>query len=280
MQLEIRCIDICFNKSVILNNGEKIPQIQLGTWLINNGEVNKVVRQAINIGYRVFDTAKDYGNESGVGKGIWNSDIERSDIFLTTKLPTAVKDYEGTKKAIDAALDKFDLEYIDLLLIHSPQPWIEVNRINDRHFKGNLENWRAMEEAVKAGKVRSIGVSNFLQEDIENIVNNGTITPAVNQIEVYIGKVPMELMDYCKKLGIKIEAYSPLSHGKLLNDDQIIAYAKKYNVTPAQLMLAFDMQLGCIVISKSDNVTEMKENLNINFKISDEDMAKLIKIKE
>lgn len=172
------------------------------------------------------------------------------------------------------------MEYIDLLLIHSPQPWIEVNRINDRHFKGNLENWRAMEEAVKAGKVRSIGVSNFLQEDIENIVNNGTITPAVNQIEVYIGKVPMELMDYCKKLGIKIEAYSPLSHGKLLNDDQIIAYAKKYNVTPAQLMLAFDMQLGCIVISKSDNVTEMKENLNINFKISDEDMAKLIKIKE
>ena len=206
--------------------------------------------------------------------------IQRSDIFLTTKLPTAVKDYEGTKKAIDAALDKFGLEYIDLLLIHSPQPWIEVNRTNDRHFKGNLENWRAMEEAVKAGKVRSIGVSNFLQEDIENIVNNGTITPAVNQIEVHIGKVPVELMDYCKKLGIKIEAYSPLSHGKLLNDDQIIAYAKKYNVTPAQLMLAFDMQLGCIVIPKSDNVTEMKENLNLNFKISDEDIAKLIKIKE
>ncbi|MCT3612997.1 aldo/keto reductase family protein, partial [Lactobacillus acidophilus] len=180
---------MCFNKSVILNNGEKIPQIQLGTWLINNDEVNKVVRQAVNIGYRGFDTAKDYGNESGVGKGIWNSDIERSDIFLTTKLPTAVKDYEGTKKAIDAALDKFGLEYIDLLLIHSPQPWIEVNRTNDRHFKGNLENWRAMEEAVKAGKVRSIGVSNFLQEDIENIVNNGTITPAVNQIEVHIGKV-------------------------------------------------------------------------------------------
>ena len=119
-----------------------------------------------------------------------------------------------------------------------------------------------------------------MQEDIENIVNNGTITPAVNQIEVHIGKVPVELMDYCKKLGIKIEAYSPLSHGKLLNDDQIIAYAKKYNVTPAQLMLAFDMQLGCIVIPKSDNVTEMKENLNINFKISDEDIAKLIKIKE
>ncbi len=142
-----------FAKTLTLNNGVEIPQIQLGTWLINNDDVRKVVRQAIGVGYRSFDTAKDYGNEKGVGKGIWNSDIERSDIFLTTKLPTAVKDYEGTKEAIDDALDRFSLEYIDLLLIHSPQPWIEVNRTDDRHFEGNLENWRAMEEAVKASKV-------------------------------------------------------------------------------------------------------------------------------
>lgn len=209
------------DKTITLNNGIKMPQIQLGTWLINNDDVRKTIRQAIEVGYRAFDTAKDYGNETGVGKGIWNSDVERSDIFLTTKLPTAVKDYEGTKKAIDDALDRFSLEYIDMMLIHSPQPWIEVNRTNDRHFEGNLENWRAMEEAVKAGKIRAIGVSNFLEEDVDNIVKNGSIKPAVNQIEVHIDKVPKELMDYCQQLGILIEAYSPLSHGRLLNERKV-----------------------------------------------------------
>lgn len=269
-----------FAKTLTLNNRVEIPQIQLGTWLINNDDVRKVVRQAIGVGYRSFDTAKDYGNEKGVGKGIWNSDIERSDIFLTTKLPTAVKDYEGTKEAIDDALDRFSLEYIDLLLIHSPQPWIEVNRTDDRYFEGNLENWRAMEEAVKAGKVRAIGVSNFLQEDVANIVDNGTIKPAVNHIEVHIDKVPMDLMNYCKSLGIQIEAYSPLAHGRLLKDPKINEYANKYNVSPAQLMLAFDLQLGCIVLPKSDNIAEMKEKLHIDFRINDEDMEKLIKLKE
>lgn len=269
-----------FAKTLTLNNRVEIPLIQLGTWLINNDDVRKVVRQAIGVGYRSFDTAKDYGNEKGVGKGIWNSDIERSDIFLTTKLPTAVKDYEGTKEAIDDALDRFSLEYIDLLLIHSPQPWIEVNRTDDRYFEGNLENWRAMEEDVKAGKVRAIGVSNFLQEDVANIVDNGTIKPAVNHIEVHIDKVPMDLMNYCKSLGIQIEAYSPLAHGRLLKDPKINEYANKYNVSPAQLMLAFDLQLGCIVLPKSDNIAEMKENLHIDFRINDEDMEKLIKLKE
>ena len=167
-----------------------------------------------------------------------------------------------------------------MLLIHSPQFWIEVNRTNDRHFEGNLENWRAMEEAVKAGKVRSIGVSNFLQEDIANIVNNGIIKPAVNQIEVHIGHVPTDMMKYCENLGIQIEAHSPLAHGRLLKDRKINAYAKKYNVSPAQLMLAFDLQLGCIVLPKSDNVSEMKENVDIDFEISEEDMANLIKLKE
>ncbi len=195
-------------------------------------------------------------------------------------MPTAVKDYEGTKKAIDKALDRFSLEYIDMLLIHSPQPWIEVNRTNDRHFEGNPENWWAMEEAVKAGKVRSIGVSNFLQEDVANIVNNGTIKPAVNQIEVHIGHVPTDLMKYCENLGIQIEAYSPLAHGRLLKDRKINEYAKKYGVSPVQLMLAFDLQLGCIVLPKSDNVSEMKDNLSVDFEISKEDMDELVKLKE
>lgn len=162
--------------------------------------------------------------------------------FLTTKVPTAVKDYEGTKKSIDEALEKFSLDYIDLLLIHSPQPWVEVNRTPDRHFKGNLENWRAMEEAVKAGKVRAIGVSNFLKEDLDNIIDTGTIKPAVNQIEVNIGNTPLTLMKCCQEQGIIVEAYSPLAHGRALTNLKIKKYADKYHVSPAQLMLKYDCQ--------------------------------------
>lgn len=265
--------------TLTLNNGVKIPRVQLGTWLLDNDDVKRTVRQGIMEGYRAFDTARDYGNEVGVGKGIWNSDIERSDLFLTTKIPTAVKDYEGTKKAIDEALARFSLDYIDLLLIHSPQPWIEVNRIADRHFKGNLANWRAMEEALKAGKVRAIGVSNFLIEDIDNILDNGTITPAVNQIEVHIGHTPTDVMEYCQKKGIVIEAYSPLAHGRLLTNLTIKKYADKYKVSPAQLMLRYDCQLGCVVLPKCDTIDQMKQDRQLDFEISDEDMAELKKLK-
>lgn len=267
------------DSTLTLNNGVKIPRVQMGTWLMDNDEVKKAVRQAITVGYKAFDTARDYGNEAGVGKGIWNSDIERSDIFLTTKIPTAVKDYEGTKKAIDEALKKFSLDYIDLLLIHSPQPWIEVNRTSDRYFEGNLENWRAMEEAVKAGKVRAIGVSNFLIEDVDNILENGTMVPAVNQIGVNIGNTPTDLMEHCQSKGILIEAYSPLAHGRLLSNLTIKKYADKYNVSPAQLMLRYDCQLGCIVLPKSDKLDEMKQDRQLDFEISDEDMEELKKLK-
>lgn len=264
-----------FNEKMTMNDGKEIPRIQLGTWLMDNQEVKMAVQNAIEIGYRAFDTAKDYGNEKGVGKGIWNSDIEREDLFLTTKIPSNVKDYDGAKKAIDDALDTFSLDYIDLLLIHTPQPWIEVNRIKDRHYNGNLECWRAMEEAVKAGKVKSIGVSNFLEEDIENLLDNSSTIPAVNQIEVHVGHTPTDLIDFCQEQGITVEAYSPLSHGQLLQNDIIKQYAAKYRVSPAQLMLQYDLELGCIVLPKSDSIKEMKENLQVGFEISHSDMAEL-----
>ncbi|WP_304203084.1 aldo/keto reductase [Lactobacillus intestinalis] len=263
------------DNTLTLNNGIEIPKVQLGTWLMNNDEVKRAVQQAVKIGYRGFDTAKDYGNELGVGKGIWNSDIERSELFLTTKIPTNVKDYKNTKLAIDEALTTFGLDYIDLLLIHSPQPWIEVNRVSDRHFEGNLENWQAMEEALKAGKVRAIGVSNFLKEDVDNILKNGEIVPAVNQIEVNVGHTPWELMNYCQSQGMIIEAYSPLAHGRLLTNSKIKELAKKYRVSPAQLMLKYDLQLGCVVLPKSDDIDEMKQNLELDFTINSRDMDKL-----
>lgn len=199
--------------------------------------------------------------------------------FLTTKVPTAVKDYEGTKKSIDEALEKFSLDYIDLLLIHSPQPWIEVNRTPDRHFKGNLENWRAMEEAVKAGKARAIGVSNFLKEDLDNIIDNGTIKPAVNQIEVNIGNTPLTLMKYCQEQGIIVEAYSPLAHGRALTNLKIKKYADKYHVSPTQLMLKYDCQLGCVVLPKTDNINDMKQDRQLDFEIDDSDMEELKRLR-
>lgn len=267
------------DSTLTLNNGVKIPRVQMGTWLIDNDQVRKTVRRAITVGYKAFDTARDYGNESGVGKGIWNSDIERSDIFLTTKIPSAVKDYEGTKKAIDEALNKFSLDYIDLLLIHTPQPWIEVNRTTDRHFKGNLENWKAMEEAVTAGKVRAIGVSNFLIEDLDNIIENGDMMPAVNQIGVNIGHTPTDIIDYCQDKGMVVEAYSPLAHGSQFDNPTLKEYADKYNVSVAQLMLRYDCQLGCVVLPKCDNLDQMKQDRELDFEISDEDMAELKKLR-
>ncbi len=165
------------------------------------------------------------------------------------------------------------------MLIHSPQPWIEVNRVEDRHFEGNLENWRAMEEAVKAGKVRAIGVSNFLIEDVNNILENGTIKPAVNQIGVNIGNTPEELIKYCQSKDIIIEAYSPLAHGRLFDNETLKKYAKKYQVSVAQLMLRYDCQLGCVVLPKTDILDEMKENRQLDFEISDEDMKKLKQLK-
>lgn len=264
-----------FNETMTMNDGKEIPRVQLGTWLMDNQEVKVAVQDAIELGYRGFDTAKDYGNEKGVGKGVWNSDIERGDLFLTTKIPSNVKDYSGAKQAIDDALDTFSLDYIDLLLIHTPQPWIEVNRIKNRHFEGNLECWKAMEEAVKDGKVKSIGVSNFLEEDIDNILNNSSTIPAVNQIEVHIGHTPVDLINYCQEQGITIEAYSPLSHGQLLENEIIKQYANKYHVSCAQLMLQYDLELGCVVLPKSDSDKEMKENLQLGFEISHKDMAEL-----
>lgn len=266
------------NETIMMNNGIQIPVIQLGTWLMNNQEARTAVQNAIDIGYRAFDTAKDYGNEKGVGKGIWNSDIEREDLFLTTKIPSNIKDYQNTKGAIDEALDTFGLDYIDLMLIHTPQPWIEVNRISDRHYEGNLECWRAMEEAVKDGKVRSIGVSNFVEDDVANILENSSTVPAVNQIEVHIGNTPVNLINYCQEQGITIEAYSPLAHGRLLNNPIIKQYASKYHVTPAQFMLQYDLELGCVVLPKSDNCKEMTENLQLGFEICNEDMMNLQKM--
>ena len=172
---------------MILNDNHKIPTLGLGTWMIDNDRVAQVVKDAIELGYRHIDTAQAYNNEKGVGVGIKESGITRESLFVTTKIAAEHKDYESATKSIDRSLEALGLDYIDLMIIHSPQPWKEWREI-DKHFdQGNLEAWRALEDAQKSGKVKSIGVSNFLEKDLENILKNGYVKPAINQILAHIG---------------------------------------------------------------------------------------------
>lgn len=175
-------------------------------------------------------------------------------------------------RSIDESLNKMNLDYIDMMIIHSPQPWEKVNQSNNRFFKENQEVWRAMEESVKSGKVKTIGVSNFLKEDIENILSTYSIKPVVNQILCHVSNTPLELIEYCKESDIAVEAYSPVGHGALLNNPIIKEMSKKYDVSIPQLCIRYDWQLGLIVLPKTANPEHIKNNASIDFVISDEGM--------
>lgn len=163
-------------------------------------------------------------------------------------------------------------EYIDLMLIHSPQPWVDVNQSDNRYKEENKEVWRAMENALKTGKVRAIGISNFLQEDVENLMDSYAVKPMVNQLLAHITNTPFELIDYCREQNIVVEAYSPVAHGEALKNQEIVQMAEKYSVSAAQLCMKYDLQLGLVVLPKTENPLHMKENADMDFVISDEDM--------
>lgn len=261
-----------------LNNGVKIPKLALGTWMIEDSDVGKAVEAAIKIGYRHIDTAQAYQNEAGVGEGIKASGIKREDLFVTTKLAAEVKDYEGAKKAIDESLKKLGLEYIDLMIIHSPQPWQDFR--GDNYDEGNLAAWKALEEAYEAGKLKAIGLSNFLQKDIENILEGGSVKPAVNQILAHIGKTPTELINFAKANDMLTMAYSPIGHGVLLEHEEVVAMAKKYEVSVPQLAIRYTLQLGLIPLPKTSNPKHMESNAALDFVISDEDMETLKSVED
>ncbi|KAG4088720.1 aldo/keto reductase [Neocallimastix lanati (nom. inval.)] len=262
------------NKTIKLNNGVEIPVLGLGTWLLDESIAAETVIQALKAGYRHIDTAEAYQNEKAIGEGIRKSGIPRDQIFLTTKVVAEIKDYEEAKKAIQKSLDDLDIGYIDLMLIHSPQPW--ANFRNGNHYEeGNLAVWKALEEFYKAGKIKAIGVSNFEKVDIENILKHGTVRPAVNQILVHISNTPFKLIEYCQSEGIAIEAFSPIGHGEILKNPTLIEMAKNYNVSVPQLCIRYDVQLGLIVLPKSTNPEHIKSNGEVDFVISDKDMETL-----
>jgi diketogulonate reductase-like aldo/keto reductase len=264
-----------FKETLTLANGVVIPQLALGTWLIDDDKAAVAVRNAAEIGYRHIDTAQAYGNERGVGEGVRTCGIAREKIFVTSKVAAEHKDYKTAAAGIDETLRKMGLDYLDMMIIHSPQPWKEVNQSDNRYIEGNREAWRALEDAYKAGKLRAIGVSNFLQGDIESLCETAEIKPMVNQILAHISNTPLELINYCQHSGIIVEAYSPVAHGEALKNPAIKAMADKYGVSVPQLCIRYDIQLGMIVLPKTANPDHMRSNAELDFVISDEDMELL-----
>ena len=260
------------NETYVLSNGVHIPKLGLGTWFIANDKVADAVKSAVAMGYRHIDTAQAYGNEEGIGIGIKECGVPREQLFITSKVAAEHKTYEAAAKSIDESLSKMGLSYLDMMIIHSPQPWVEVNQSENRYFEENRQVWKVLEDALQAGKVRAIGVSNFLQQDIDSLLETATVNPMLNQVLCHISNTPLSLIDYCQKQGIAVEAYSPVAHGEALKNPQIKEIAEKYSVTIPQLCIRYDIQLGTIVIPKTANPEHMRTNAELNFVISDEDM--------
>lgn len=265
------------NETYTLYNGVKIPKIGLGTWQVKEGdEVYTSVLTALKHGYRHIDTAEGYGNEEGVGRAVRDSGIAREDIFVTSKLQSHIKTYEGAKQAFEETMEKLGFEYLDLFLIHAPWPWSEMGKECD---EGNVAAWKAMEEFYNAGRIRAIGVSNFEPKHIKNLLDNTTIKPHVNQIGYFIGLDQSETINFCTKHDIFIEAYSPLGIGYLLDNKDIQSVAKKYNKSTAQICIRWLLQKGTAPLPKSTHEHRIIENADVDFDIKKEDMDFLNTIK-
>ena len=200
--------------------------------------------------------------------------IARDEQFITTKLAAETKDYHAAVAAIDQSLHTMGLDYIDMMIIHSPEPWMEF-REGNHYFEGNLEAWRALEEAYRAGKLRAIGVSNFEKVDLDNILEHGTIAPMVNQVLAHVGNTPFSLIEYCQSKDILVEAYSPVAHGEMMKNGDIATMAAKYGVSIPQLGIRYCLQLGTLPLPKTANPEHMRSNAAVEFTISDADMETL-----
>lgn len=262
-----------------LSNGVAIPKLGLGTWFIDDDKAAQAVRAAVEQGYRLVDTAQAYGNERGVGEGVRTCGLRREEIFVTSKVAAEAKTYESAARSLEETLSKMGLAYLDLMIIHSPQPWAEFG-VENRYFAENKEVWRALEDAYAAGKVRAIGVSNFLQDDLENLLADSRIEPMVNQILLHITNTDIPLLHYCQDKNILVEAYSPIAHGEALKNPAITQMATKYGVTPAQLCIRYVIQLGTVALPKTANPAHMRDNAAVDFVISDEDMQTLQQLKK
>ena len=257
-----------------LANGVQIPKLGLGTWFIGDDQAAQAVYTAAKLGYRLIDTAQAYGNERGVGEGVRSCGVPREELFVASKVAAELKTYDAAARSIDETLEKMGLDYLDQMIIHSPQPWSEF-RVEKRYFEENIAVWRALEDAQAAGKVRVIGVSNFLKDDLENLLGSCRVRPMVNQILLHISNTDLGLVEYCRDQGIQVEAYSPIAHGEALKNPAIAALAKKYGVSAAQLCIRYAIELGTVALPKTANPDHMADNADVDFTISREDMEVL-----
>lgn len=258
-----------------LARGISIPKIGLGTWLLNDDQAKAAVIAAAQAGYRMIDTAQAYGNEAGVGAGVAACGVARENLFVASKVAAEHKSYAAAKASIDETLQKMGLDYLDQMIIHSPQPWKEVNQSANRYEAENLEVWRALVEAQQAGKVRVIGVANFLESDLENLLANSSVAPQVDQVLAHIGNTPFNLIDFCRDRNILVEAYSPIAHGAALKIPAIAQMAARYQVSPAQLCVRYCLELGLLPLPKTANPDHIRNNAEVDFSISAEDMETL-----
>lgn len=252
------------SKDVKLNNGKYIPSIGFGTSLVTGEECIRTIENALKVGYRHIDTASVYENEAEIGIAIKQSKIDRSELFITSKVWKDSMGYENTLKSFENSLKKLDLEYIDLFLIHWP---------NNKDEQLTLDTWKALEKLYKDGKVKAIGVSNFLKHHLEKLLEKCEIIPMVDQIEFHPGLMRPETLQFCKEKNIVVEAWAPLGKGKMLNNETLLQMAEKYNVSIAKLCLKWCLQNDVIPLPKSQNEERMKQNLDLfQFNISAEDM--------
>ena len=255
-----------------LYNGVQIPKIGFGTWQTPNEQAYEAVIHALNAGYRHIDTAVVYENETGVGKAIKDSGIPREELFITTKIPADIKTYEGAVASIEKSLVDLGLDYIDLHLIHAPWPWSEVGKdCKD----GNVEVWKALIEYYNAGKIRSIGVSNFHVADVEYLIEKTNFKPMVNQIRFFIGNTQEPITQYCQANNILIEAYSPMATGELISNEIVQKIADKYNTTNSKICLRYCIERNTLPLPKSVTKSRIYDNIDLDFEISKEDMKYL-----
>ncbi len=262
-----------------LSNGLEIPKLGLGTWFISDDDAAQAVKDAVDLGYRHIDTAQAYQNERGVGEGIRTCGVAREDLFVTSKLAAEVKSYDEAVAAIDGSLATMGLDYIDMMIIHSPKPWMKFHE-DDSFAEGNREAWKALEEAYKAGKLKAIGLSNFQKEDVKSILETCTVKPMVNQILAHISNTPKELIEYCKEQDILVEAYSPVAHGELMKNRAVTEMADKYGVSVPQLSIRYCIELGLLPLPKTANPAHMKNNADLDFEISKDDMDVLYNMEQ
>ncbi|RAW12278.1 aldo/keto reductase [Paenibacillus taichungensis] len=253
-----------------LNNGVKMPWLGFGVFKVKDGEeVVDAVKTAIQAGYRSIDTAKAYNNETGVAQGIRESGIAREDLFITTKVWNGDQGYESTLAAFEASMERLELEYLDLYLIHWP-------------VKGKYKDtWRALEKLHKEGRIRAIGVSNFQIHHLEDLMTDATIKPAVNQVELHPLLIQTELREYCSKHQIQIEAWSPLGQGHLLEHPLLLEIAAKYSKSPAQVILRWDLQNGIVTIPKSVTPQRIRDNADLfDFELTTEEIERINQLNE